>query len=778
MDRRRLALLIAACAALALVLALFLLRGPARDHLEPLPVAQESISVADHPDRAQGKAGPFDGTALARAAARLEVQEAPVPDPAGSITVRVRWAETLEPAVGLEVVLTRSASIRSMPSSRLFSQRTDRSGCVRFDGLAPGAYGAYLDRGLSASVKLEPGAEEVVDWRLDAGRPIHGRVVDGAGRAVPRAEVWFRPRIPNPDMMIVTTDDLGEFQALGLRQAGSLVARHPRLQPSQPAAIDAVEARPERVDVVLTMSGEGSSITGTVRMPNGEPARDATVRLEYPDPRAAPSVAPAPLGRLETTTDTTGAFRFEALGAGAATVRAWTPSTTVTSRPLDIQPGEQPCELRLASGATVSGRIATRSGEPAPGSIVGAGRVGSPGFRTAVADGRGEFVLSGLPRGETKLVAAHPAHGRAESTLSVTEDSQHSSWSPVLSGGVVLRGRILARGAPAAAEWAISIRPEDPTVAWSRRTLARDGRFEVEDCREGALRVTVFDPLGSPLVPVAVMSEVDPKAGELTIAFDHAPADASVAGRVRGPDGAPARGARILLQHVRTGLADARDSDVDGRFEFQLLPPGGYEISIHGERGVRHDFDPLEITASQRLDLGELWLPEPATIRVEIVAPALAAAASPRVSAWSERPVPVADRECPPGGVCSLELRPGAYRIQVEVADFAPWSGVATVVAGESLSLRAELVAGAPLAIRATRATGPSDLRADTLVLSDDRESVVWSGQFASTGRSVRRLLHVPSGSYSLRWSRRSRVVAERRIDVREQGAEVEIVEP
>src|SRR5687768_4153854 len=65
--------------------------------------------------------------------------------------------------------------------------------------------------------------------------------------------------------------------------------------------------------------------------------------------------------------------------------------------------------------------------------------------------------------------------------------------------------------------------------------------------------------------------------GPLLAATAHA---ATVTGTVKGPDGAPFRGAFIQAQHAATKITTSVLSDKDGRYRIENLPAGSYQLRV------------------------------------------------------------------------------------------------------------------------------------------------------------------------------------------------------
>ncbi len=63
-------------------------------------------------------------------------------------------------------------------------------------------------------------------------------------------------------------------------------------------------------------------------------------------------------------------------------------------------------------------------------------------------------------------------------------------------------------------------------------------------------------------------------------AFAHGATDATISGAVKGPAGAPFRGAFVHAQNAQTKITVNVMSDNQGRYRIQNLPPGEYQIRV------------------------------------------------------------------------------------------------------------------------------------------------------------------------------------------------------
>jgi len=138
-----------------------------------------------------------------------------------------------------------------------------------------------------------------------------------------------------------------------------------------------------------------AAIRGAVFAAEGAPAADAPVGL-FRD-------APQPVAR--TVTDAQGRYLFDDVGLGSYEVRAGGGPGGMSSGQVVVEGGVYDCNLRLARGVTITGRVRDGAGAPVVGGRV-EWRAPAAEF---VAEGRtgegGAFVLANLPQSAGRLLA-------------------------------------------------------------------------------------------------------------------------------------------------------------------------------------------------------------------------------------------------------------------------------------------------------------------------------------------------------------------------------------
>jgi len=454
--------------------------------------------------------------------------------------------------------------------------RTDHEGRYRLTGAQPGRY--HVMPAPAAFVLPEsemqifpPGRALVlaagetvsdVDFRLTRGAVITGRVTDADGQPVIAEQVQLTPADPSqpqhPTLFMrqqrLLTDDRGVYRAYGL-----------------PAG---------RYRVSVGQDEEGGSLRFG--------ARRHYRRTFHPD-------------------------AVEESQARVVEVGAGTEATDV--------------DIRLARPTrtySASGRFLGPDGRPAPGVPVGFGLVDRDGREVrgygggVLTDARGEFLLSGLAPGTYAVFALPPGDGGAETYSDavkfVLSDADVSGIEVRLRRGASVSGVVVVEGMSDRAtvarllsqlRLAGHLQPSNAALAppnYAHTRIALDGSFRLGGLGPGRLRLG----LGGPQPPGVTLARVELNGALQRDGFEVSEgAEISnvrvvisygtsvVRGQINlskgvlGPDERLLVFARRLLPagDPRAGES-GRSSQVDarGRFIFEGLPAGDYELSVRSFR--------------------------------------------------------------------------------------------------------------------------------------------------------------------------------------------------
>jgi protocatechuate 3,4-dioxygenase beta subunit len=578
------------------------------------------------PAEAVARAAGVDGEAPPD---RTPVAEPPGSDPvpaatAGSITVRLRFADDREPIAG--AVLTRTE--RADFDARLAGERarTDNQGAARFASVPPGWHVVVASRFAWRAVHVPAGAEVAID--LDAARHglVVGRVVDDLGAPVADAEVVGVPdHLLDAAATLARTDAAGRFRA-ALRAVNTvLFARKPGYGPSND--VEHVSFGREEFPVELVLLRGAHPVRGLVVDPAGRPVAGAEVFVKTRDPDPTPGQVPSgTLARwLRATSGVDGTFRLDDVPPGLFTGVARAPGFAASFFGNLPQPADRDGEVTITMepGATLRGRVVDADGAPVAGAEVRAAAVEPWRQVAARTDERGEFRLDGIDEshrsglGAVPVSAHHPRAGDAATRLPLA-DGETAVWNPTLRAAGAIRGRVVgADGAPL---------PGLPVRARTARdgelpttTTDEDGRFELLARADAPHEVVVDAVTGFPPARLATVADARPGGEPLQITIDDAAwPSAFLSGRFVRPPGYEDDAIRLQYREEATRWSAVSGAAPDGSFRLGPLVPGTWRGTVIGFRSRLGGLDlgPFELAAGQELDVGALPIPAPVVLEL------------------------------------------------------------------------------------------------------------------------------------------------------------------
>jgi hypothetical protein len=232
-----------------------------------------------------------------------------------------------------------------------------------------------------------------------------------------------------------------------------------------------------------------------------------------------------------------------------------------------------------------------------------------PLARVAISDANGRYAFDRLPPGEYRVSVARtgfvPHNGVDAAAIPLTAGQPLAGVDIALAEATVIAGRVLDEdGSPLGGV------PVDALVQRTdgpRRTLAPvasartddRGAFRLFDLAAGEYYIAAHDPSVPEFAPtffpgVTIERDARPVAS--------APADrakpiefrlrfvspARVSGSIHTPDGRPLTSGTVVMRMLDPdGAAAARTADAallpDGRFTFERVPPGRYQIRARGQ---------------------------------------------------------------------------------------------------------------------------------------------------------------------------------------------------
>ena len=590
-------LTLAVAVALALVVALLALRG-----VEPADLARPPIAGDAEP------AGPSDGArARLGAAERDEVERRPAalaaaapprgsgPLERGATLSGVVLDERDAPCAGAEVdlVLRPAAGLTMLldddyrsESERIATSRSDEQGRFAFEVERSRSYDLVARTPRHATSRVEGvGAGRPVVVRLARGATLVVRATrerDGAPVAGARV-LWMHGG--SEDEREARTDGGGLARLEGLAPGGAYAQVVPELEVSVLREVELVAGETLALDVALA---DGHAVEGVVR------------QLGSGRPIAGAEVSSWDFRGKTVRTDAFGRYRIDGVRAGVSdsvTICARAPGHSRADRRVALASGAAaPCDLELAPGFAVRGRVVAADGKPIAGAYVAAIARGAdgahdlvssrsgPGGRFELADASRDYDHALLVRSRGSATATRdlPAPADGEAVVEVGDI--------VLAPGAAVVGRARGSDGEPLVEKGLTLRHLDAAPLAAAHALATvdawtdgDGRFRFADLAPGRYEVVLW-----PMVPPGARAELALAAGEVREVELVTGGGGTIEGLVADAAGLPVEGAEV---HV-TGPEDPRwigraTTGADGRFRIESLPD--LELEVGAER-----HDPIE----------------------------------------------------------------------------------------------------------------------------------------------------------------------------------------
>jgi protocatechuate 3,4-dioxygenase beta subunit len=423
----------------------------------------------------------------------------------------------------------------------------------------------------------EEGEPEPLEVLLEPGVVLEGRVLDGRGEPMARAQMRVFPPDPGSrprPMLSALTEEDGRYRFDGLGPGEHQVeAEHWPSQRHAQGEIVLGESGTYRLDLRLPA---GVAVSGQVLGETGEPLSGAWVTLTR-ESSSEPD--------LPASSSSGGAFRFEAVPDGLYRLRAGSRDHRLATEPDLVSVAGREIEglvVRLERGAAITGRIlgvaredldrlrlAARSehGEPSAGAGLTA---------------EGVYRLSPLIPG-TWQVTATLASGLSVTGTVRVEAGEEAVLDLEMPRGIALSGRVLVDGQPLSGAQVSSFLPMGSSRKLARgpgTTTRYDGSFALRGLRPGRLDLGVFAR------GIFHSESLDLTADrEITIEI----LTGGLSGHVLSSTGEPVAGAAVSLrgEDDRSGIwsqAAQANADKTGAFEVPRLAAGSYRITA-GAKG-------------------------------------------------------------------------------------------------------------------------------------------------------------------------------------------------
>jgi protocatechuate 3,4-dioxygenase beta subunit len=415
---------------------------------------------------------------------------------------------------------------------------------LRVDGFLPDpARSVTVGSAAARDVELEVGLGSAVVGRVTRA---DGAPVEGATVAIYHGDGAFA---------LVTTDAGGRVERAGLHAGPAIVVvSAPGLVPVR----SVVELGAAPLDISSTLE-LGSTVTGTVRGPDGQPLSGAEVKVEIDPELPAPArVATDGAGRYAIAGVPAGAWGLEVAAEGLATRQV--SFVADGSAPTTVDVG-------LTTGGSLTGQVTRRdTGGPfAEASVWVVSELGPP--REITTDASGRYAVTDLAPGGAVLTISDPdAVYLPEQHEWTVEDGVETTFDAALGLPSVVRGRV--RDAEGRDVAGVSVSWDSMAGPASTLTDA-DGEYELVGVAPGPVQIDV----GGGVVrrPVSVPGDGAEVVADVVV-------DARrVSGRLLDGDGSPAPNALVGVFVGDAFVATAK-SESDGTFTALIFEPGTYEL--------------------------------------------------------------------------------------------------------------------------------------------------------------------------------------------------------
>ncbi len=455
---------------------------------------------------------------------------------------------------------------------------------ARASGRTPSRRHALPERSGTADVRLVTGG-------AGSAARLAGRVVGEDGQGVAHARVWLgvdkgaESPFVQRELHDLVADGSGVFAADWLPPGGLFVGAMPADGERSRASARWVTLHPHAQQRVTLQLGEGATLRGVVRRPDGTPVGGARVGAWMHGETGL-----GPFSQPSTTSDQDGRYALAGLLPRRHGVSAQRGGLS-TDTEVEPQPGQ---ELRwdpvLEAGSTLEVELRGPAGAPLSGWRIELRRADPSGNSqhqsTGATDAGGWCAFRDLPPvpHEVRVLVDDVAVSAAVRQGIVPGEPVHIQLDALPAAR--LRGRVVDGNArPVTTAKVTLMQAGAPFVRPLR--LDREGRFDSGRLPAGSFSVSATaqqEGLASSFHHSELGADEVRDLGDVVLA-----ATGSLLIRVRGAGGAPPRGAVVRVGHpgdVNPGAENLQPDEIDGSYRVDGLDPGPYVVRFLAEDAV------------------------------------------------------------------------------------------------------------------------------------------------------------------------------------------------
>lgn len=393
--------------------------------------------------------------------------------------------------------------------------------------------------------------------------------------------------------------------------------------------------------------------------------------------------------------------------------------------------------------------------------------VQAPAIRHIAIGKNGHYALSVRTERNQKLqlLAGGGDYGLAETEFDLSEWDGESQlvWNPVLDRGAELNGSLRSSAGESLDAWHVQYLSTDRDVAWSDRTLSKDGQFSIPNIQGAMGQVWLRSSPGQPF-PAHVIGGLRPGVGEYDLIV---PVEATEAGQLQlqvvDSSGEVLPGSEVRVWQEASGLGQEMVAGENG-FALEDVPPGRYRIEIgHRATGYR-DLGWFNLQPGEKLELGTFVLDSPGKLTID---PAGATMSSGWTLVRREGAIDATVAEGRDRQGLESELPAGDYRLFLNGRGFSGLPIELQVKSGGEAAFGLASAQWQPVQFH-FELEGNSEAPVE-FEISDERGDLLTRYEVAAGNRAK---LHLLPGSYHLR-ARSDALSAEQVLRVEDTGSQI-----